>query len=88
MDALAIVAIALNPILLAVLAYLLKRWIERLEATIRDILKAHGECQLNLAKTYRTKTEAETDSARQWSKIDDHGNRLVRVETMLESDGK
>lgn len=88
MDALAIVAIALNPILLTVLAYLLKRWIERLETTIRDILKTQGECQLNLARTYRTKAEAEADSDRQWSKIDEHGNRLTRLETRMEAEGK
>lgn len=87
MDALAWVALAVNPILVAVLGYMIKRCIERLETTIKEILTTQSACQIGLAKTYRTKTEADADSARQWEKIDDLGNRMTRVETLL-VDGK
>jgi hypothetical protein len=88
METMATASFIVNPILLAVLGYMLKRWIERLETTIKDILKTQGECQITLARVYRTKAEAEADSSRQWDKLDDLGNRMTRVETRLESDGK
>jgi len=88
MNTLALLSMALNPILLGVLGYMLKRWIERLEDLLTEYRKSQAECQLSLAKSYRTKAEAETDSARQWEKIDSHGERITRVETLLIGDGK
>jgi uncharacterized protein YifE (UPF0438 family) len=87
MDTVALLSTLLNPILLALLGYMLKRWIERLEDLLAEFRKSQTECQLSLAKTYRTKAEAETDSARQWEKIDAHGERITRVETLLAGEG-
>lgn len=80
MDALALVALAVNPILLAILGYMLKRWIERLELLLEAFRKSQTECQLSLARTYRLKSEAEADSDRQWAKIDNHADRITRLE--------
>lgn len=85
-EVLSTLALAVNPILVAVLGYMLKRWIERLERIIENYGVKQTECQLTLAKVYRTKDEAESDSARQWEKIDAHGDRLTRIETMLKVD--
>lgn len=87
-DTLAAVALAVNPVLIAVLGYMLKRWIERLERVIESYGQKQTECQLTLAKVYRTKAEAEADSTRQWLKIDDHGTRITILETLLTGDGK
>jgi hypothetical protein len=87
MDAVATLALISYPALLGLLAFFMKRWIDRLEKIIEKMVDTQNVCQVTLAKTYRTKSEAEADSSRQWLKIDDHGNRLTRVETLLE-DGK
>jgi predicted nucleic acid-binding Zn-ribbon protein len=88
MDTLAHLSMVLNPVLLALLGYMLKRWIERLEDLLAEFRKSQTECQLSLARTYRTKAEAEADSNRQWAKIDNHGERITRVETLLTGDGR
>lgn len=85
-EVLSTLSLAVNPILVAVLGYMLKRWIERLERIIELYGIKQNECQLTLARVYRTKDEAEADSARQWEKIDAHGDRLTRIETMLKVD--
>lgn len=88
MDAIATLALISYPALLGLLAFFMKRWIDRLEKIIERLVENQNTCQLSLAKTYRSKAEAEADSARQWSKIDDHGNRITRIETILETDSK
>lgn len=87
MDAVSTVALVSYPALLGLLAFFMKRWIDRLEKIIEKLVDNQNVCQLSLAKTYRTKAEAESDSTRQWTKIDDLGNRMTRVETLLD-DGK
>jgi len=81
------VALTLNPLLVGILAWMLKRWIDRLEHTLIDFGRRQTECQLSLAKVYQTKVEADDDSLRQWAKLDDHSQRLARVETRL-NDGR
>lgn len=73
---------------IGVCAWFIKQWMARIEKSILEYGKAQQDCQLSLAKTYRTKSEAEADSIRQWIKIDDHGTRLTRIETLMTGDGK
>lgn len=90
MDAVATLALVSYPILLGILAWFMKRWVDRLERaidrfeiSIKEILKTQSECQISLNKTYRTKADADQDSTRQWEKLDDLSNRMTRVETKI-----
>lgn len=88
MDTIAAVSLAANPLLIGVLAYMLRRWIERLERIVEAFGKSQQECQISLAKVYRTKVDAEDDSRRQWTKIDNHGERIAVLEALCIGDGK
>lgn len=81
------IAIWLNPILIVVVAFFIKRWMDGITASMKVYSEQQRQCQLSLATTFRTKADAKDDSDKQWKKIDDHGDRLARVETLLEQDG-
>lgn len=86
-EVMATLALALNPALVAVLGYLLKRWLDRLEVTIQTLVTNQHKGQIDLVCNYQTKSDAKTDADRQWEKIDLHGERITRLETLVE-DGK
>lgn len=71
-------------LLLLVVAYFLRGVLRE----IKEIKESQRLCQLSLAKEYRLKRDAEDDSRRQWEELDELGNRMTRVETILAGDGK
>ena len=88
LEVLAVVALALNPILLSVAGVLFWRLIVGLQTSIEAYGKNQRECQLSLLAVYRTKAEANVDSDRQWQVLNDLGARVVRVETKLEAEDR
>ena len=73
---------------IGVCAWFGKKWMERIDASILSYGKVQHDCQVELPKTYQTKVDADADSTRLWSKVEDHGTRITRLETLWLSDGK
>ena len=71
-----------------VAVFFIKRWMNDLQGMMRGYAEQQRQCQLSLASSFRTKADAKDDSDKQWHKIDNHGERLTRVETLLEQDGR
>lgn len=84
LDSLALVT---YPALLLVLAYFVKRWMDDLKTTVERYGEQQRTCQLSLATTYRTKTDAEKSwaahlltEAVQDVKLNDLTSRVVKLE--------
>ena len=85
-------ALVTYPALLLVLAYFVKRWMDDLKSTVKEYGDQQRTCQLALATTYRTKSDADrawtshlVAEAVQDVKLSDLTSRIVKLEAHCES---
>lgn len=94
-DAVATLSLVSYPGLLAVLWWIGRRWVarmdrwfDRMERLLEEYRQAQTECQISLARVYHTREDAEEDSKRQWDRLEDHGRRIAVLEVIHRDDGR
>jgi len=83
-------ALVTYPVLLVVLAFFVRKWMDDIKKAIEKYSEQQRLCQLSLATTYRTRAEAERawaqhilEEAEQDRVIDDLKTRVARIEERI-----
>lgn len=87
----AALAAILSNIILGLVSYMVKRWMDRVDVRLDRFEADSKSCAIGLLSTFRTKEEASAAWAQarrewddQWTKINDHDRRITRIETVCE----